>query len=79
MLNNPTDITVEEWHPDHMRWSELLALVTELNQMDWLNFTAEWHHSSHVLVALCSSEILGFLRFVIQDVGPARIASFRSC
>jgi mRNA interferase MazF len=64
------DITVEEWHSDHARWSELLALVTELNQVDWLNFTVKWHHSSHVLVAQRGSGILGFLRFVIQDIGP---------
>ena len=70
MLNNPTAITIEEWQPDHARWSELLALVTELDQMDWLNFTAEWHYSSHVLVAQRNSEPLGFLRFVIQDIGP---------
>ena len=64
------DITVEEWHSDHARWSELLALVTELNQVDWLNFTVKWHHSSHVLVAQRGLEILGFLRFVVQDIGP---------
>jgi GNAT superfamily N-acetyltransferase len=70
MMTNPINITIGEWRSEHARWSELLALVSELNQMDWLRFTAEWHHSSHVLVARRSSEILGFLRFVIQDIGP---------
>ncbi|HJQ14410.1 MAG TPA: GNAT family N-acetyltransferase [Anaerolineales bacterium] len=69
-MNKPEEITIEEWRPDHARWTELLALVTELNQMDWLNFTAEWHHSSHVLVAQHDLEILGFLRFVVQEIGP---------
>jgi GNAT superfamily N-acetyltransferase len=70
MLNNPGDITIEEWDPQHARWSELLALVAELGQRDWFTFTAEWHSSSHVLVAQRNSEIVGFLRFVLQDIGP---------
>jgi len=70
MLTNPPDIIVKEWTTQHARWSELLALVTQLNQMDWFTFTGEWHYSSHVLVARRGSEILGFLRFVIQDIGP---------
>lgn len=70
MLNNPSDITIEEWEPQHARWLELLALLTELNQRDWFTFTAEWHSSSHVLVAQRNSEIVGFLRFVLQDIGP---------
>src|SRR5687768_14582282 len=70
MLTNPTNILIEEWTSEQARWSELLQLVTQLNQRDWFNFTGEWHFSSHVLVARRGSEILGFLRFVIQDIGP---------
>lgn len=70
MLTNSTDITIEEWKSQHARWSELLALVSQLDQMDWFHFAAEWHASSHVLVALRGSSILGFLRFVIQPIGP---------
>ena len=70
MMMNPTDIIIEEWTSEHARWSELSALVTQLDQSDWLSFTGEWHYSSHVLVAQRGSEILGFLRFVIQDIGP---------
>lgn len=70
MLTNPIDIIIEEWTAQHDRWSELLALVTQMDQMDWFTFTGEWHFSSHVLVAQRGSEILGFLRFVIQDIGP---------
>jgi len=70
MLKDTSDITIEEWDLQHARWSELLALVTELSQKDWFTFTAEWHSSSHVLVAQRNSEIVGFLRFVLQDIGP---------
>ena len=66
----PADITIEEWDAEHPRWSELLHLVTELSQMEWLAFTAEWHTSSHVLVARQEAEIVGFLRFVVQAIGP---------
>ena len=64
------DITIEAWDSRHARWLELMALVTGLNQRDWFTFTAEWHFSSHVLVAQRSSEIVGFLRFVVQEIGP---------
>jgi GNAT superfamily N-acetyltransferase len=70
MLTNPTDTIFEEWNLPHARWSELLELVNQLDQMDWFTFTADWHFSSHVLVARRASEILGFLRFIVQDIGP---------
>jgi GNAT superfamily N-acetyltransferase len=71
MMNNPSDdIKTEDWDIQHARWSELLELVSQLNQRDWFTFTAEWHASSHVLVALHGAEIVGFLRFVVQDIGP---------
>ena len=70
MLMQPTDIIIDEWTPTHDRWSELLNLVTQLDQMEWFTFTREWHLSSHVLVAQRGSEIVGFLRFVLQDIGP---------
>jgi GNAT superfamily N-acetyltransferase len=70
MLTNSTNITIEEWESQNAQWPELLALVTQLNQSDWLNFTADWHISSHVLIARRGSQIVGFLRFVVQEIGP---------
>ena len=64
------EIIVQEWKPDHQRWPELVAFVTQQSQRDWLTFSADWHASSHVLVALHNTEIVGFLRFVLQDIGP---------
>ena len=69
-MTNPTDLTIEEWDLQHPRWAELLELVRQLDQNDWFTFTAEWHTSSHVLVALRRSTIAGFLRFVCQEIGP---------
>ena len=70
MPTNPNHIVIEEWNLQHPRWSELLALVAQLEQTDWFTFTAEWHLSSHVLVDQRGSELAGFLRFVVQPVGP---------
>ena len=69
-MTDLTELTVEEWEPQHTRWEELLSLVAELHQVDWFTFSAEWHVSSHVLVAQRGPEIAGFLRFVVQEIGP---------
>ncbi|HSL30977.1 MAG TPA: GNAT family N-acetyltransferase [Anaerolineales bacterium] len=65
-----SDILIEEWEPGHPYWQRLLNFATELNQIDSLNFRAEWHASSHILVTFHGEEIVGFLRFVIQEIGP---------
>ena len=62
--------TIEEWQPTHPRRNQLLDVVAEQGQSDWVNFAGEWHHSSHMLVAHQADEILGFLRFVVQEIGP---------
>ncbi len=69
-MTSPTEVTIEEWDAQHSRWSELLDLVNQLDQSDWFTFTAEWHIHSHVLVALRGSALVGFLRFVRQEIGP---------
>ncbi len=61
---------IEEWKPTHPCWTELVDVVAEQGQTDWVAFTGEWHHSSHMLVAHSDGEILGFLRFVVQGIGP---------
>lgn len=63
-------ITIAEWSAQHERWDEALALVAELQQADWVAMTAPWHHSSHLLVALQDWAVAGFLRFVVQEIGP---------
>lgn len=69
-MTDSTGLTIEEWDLQHPRWAELLEQVSRLHQNDWFTFTAEWHASSHVLVALRGSAIVGFLRFVCQEIGP---------
>jgi GNAT superfamily N-acetyltransferase len=62
--------TVEEWTPIHPRWNDLLAAVEAQDQSEWVSFTADFHISSHVLVVLASERIAGFLRYVVQQIGP---------
>lgn len=63
-------ITIENWDSAHPTWDRLLALASEVGQLDWVNFMGEWHHSEHCLVARAEGEVLGFLRFVVQEIGP---------
>jgi GNAT superfamily N-acetyltransferase len=61
---------VETWPPDHPRWAELTDFIARQGQTNWVGFSAPWHCSSHLLVALGEGkQITGFLRYVIQAIG----------
>jgi GNAT superfamily N-acetyltransferase len=62
-------ITIEVWSDSHPRRHELVELVDELQQAAWTWVRFEWHRSNHLLVALTGGEVVGFLRFVVQDIG----------
>ncbi|RIK36611.1 MAG: hypothetical protein DCC55_26835 [Chloroflexi bacterium] len=62
-------LALDEWPPDHPRWPALAALTTELGQEGWSAFTADWHLSSHMLVAHQDGKVAGFLRYVVQHIG----------
>lgn len=57
------------WTPEHPRWAELLGVVEAEGQSGWLHARHDFHLSSHVLV-VATDAIAGFLRFVIQPLGP---------
>jgi GNAT superfamily N-acetyltransferase len=63
-------IAVAEWQIGHPRWEELQRVIVEMGQTGWVESTAPYHRSSHLLVALVGEEIAGFLRFVVQPIGP---------
>lgn len=62
-------ITIEAWGPDSPRWQELVDLITAEGQGSWLEFQADWHMNSHMLVAVADGQLVGFLRFVVQVIG----------
>lgn len=63
-------VTIEAWADVHPRWPELAAVIDGAGQTDWVAFQADFHRSSHMLVALLNGEIVGFLRYVCQPIGP---------
>lgn len=63
-------ISIEEWNSTHPLWDRLMEVVIEQGQYDWFTFNADWHQSSHLLVAHQEQNVLGFLRFVVQEIGP---------
>ncbi len=63
-------LRIEAWSPEHPRWPELLALIDGEGQRDWVAFHAEFHLSDHVLAALEEEALIGFLRIVVQEIGP---------
>jgi GNAT superfamily N-acetyltransferase len=60
---------IEEWDSTHLRWSDLQHLIAAQDQTRWAETQAEWHLSSHFLVASLEGHIVGFLRFVTQVIG----------
>ena len=66
-----TNFSIEPLTPEHLRWHELLACVETEGQRRWLEFALEHHLSSHVLAAFKEGVVAGFLRFVVQPIGPA--------
>lgn len=69
MPNDPS-FHIERWSHTHPRFTELRHVIDAEKQTNYLEFTAPWHESSHVLVALQNADIIGFLRFVVQEIGP---------
>lgn len=70
MQSDARATTIVEWDPEHTRWNELLAVVETLRQTNWFTIAAPFHRGSHALVALQDRAIAGFLRFVVQEIGP---------
>lgn len=64
-----TDYKIEHWDFTHPSWSELVQIVANEQQTAWFVAQNEWHHSSHILVALKGDVICGFLRFITQVIG----------
>ena len=63
-------VLIEEWDATHPRWPAVLEAVAAQGQTEWVTFAADFHRSSHMLVARQGTQVVGFLRFVIQPIGP---------
>ena len=69
-LIDATALTVEAWPPDHPRLLEAEGVIAALQQERWASFSAAWHRSRHLLVARRGEALVGFLVYVVQEIGP---------
>jgi GNAT superfamily N-acetyltransferase len=64
------ELAISEWNITHPQWPELLTLIDQLGQRKWVEFHADWHQTSIILSAHINQTPVGFLRYVIQPIGP---------
>ena len=64
--------SIEEWNESRPRWHEFVTCL-ELVAPEQAPFVFEKDsrmHQAYLLVALQSNEVVGFIRFVVQPIGP---------
>jgi len=62
--------TIEEWLPTHPRWSEFVACVDSEGQTRWVFNDHFEQFPRYFLVALQENQVVGFLMFFLQPIGP---------
>ncbi len=65
-----THCTIEEWTPQHPRWTELAAAIEVEQQATWAFAPLFADFPRHFLVALQEDVVVGFLMFVVWEIGP---------
>ncbi len=61
---------IDEWSPSHLRWKELVQAIADENQFSWAFDSFFEQFSRYFFVALNKEKIVGFLMFVVWDIGP---------
>ncbi len=69
-MNEQSRFSIEELTTDHPDWREFVALVNDLNQEDWAFNPYFERFSRYFLAAKQDGIIVGFLMFVVWDIGP---------
>ncbi len=67
---SPTDIAIEEVDSDHPDWRELVQVIDEENQTHWAFEKHFEPFARHFVAAKLNDRIVGFLMFVVWDIGP---------
>ena len=62
-------LTISVWDTDHPHWPKLTVIIEQLGQTNWVTVQGDWHLSSVILVAHIDDQPVGFLRYVIQEIG----------
>jgi len=69
-MNRQPRFSIQELTPDHLDWPEFVALVNDLNQAGWVFNPYFEQFSRYFLGARQDGTIVGFLMFVVWDIGP---------
>ena len=62
--------TIQELTSDHRDWQDFVALVNDVNQEGWAFNPFFEQFSRYFLAAKQDGAIVGFLMFVVWDIGP---------
>lgn len=69
-MNKQQHFSIEELTPDHPDWQAFVVLVNAVNQADWAFNPYFEQFSRCFLAAKQDDTIVGFLMFVVWDIGP---------
>ncbi len=69
-MNEQQHFSIHELTPDHPDWQNFVALVNNLNQEGWAFNPYFEQFSRYFLAAKQNETIVGFLMFVVWDIGP---------
>lgn len=62
--------SIEEMTPDHSEWQALVDVITQENQTGWAFNQHFEQFARYFLAAKQEGKIVGFLMFVVWDIGP---------
>ncbi len=63
-------VAIEEWTPAHPRWDDLVQTIAGENQTGWAFDTFFEQFLRYFLAALKDDTVVGFLMFVVWEIGP---------
>ena len=69
-MHKVSHFSIEEMTPDHSEWQELVDVITQENQTGWAFNQHFEQFVRYFLAAKQEGKIVGFLMFVVWDIGP---------
>jgi GNAT superfamily N-acetyltransferase len=67
-----SELRIEACVPGDPRWPDFVSLLRSEGQLRWvLPNERDLRPSTHVLVAVAAEEPVGFVAFLVQEIGPA--------
>lgn len=67
-----SDYSIEEWDETHPRWHEFVACLEAVapEQAPFVFKERYRAYQSYLLIALQANQVVGFIRFAVQPIGP---------